>query len=227
MSDLHIVVEGHGERAFVEQTVAVHLAERSVRATVSLRGKPGHKGGVRRWESVRKELCRFLGQKRSGRPVYVSMLFDYFRLPPDWPGRKEAPSLALANRAAAVEAALAEDICSAMGDRFDPGRFVPYVQMHELEALILAQPQALAAEFPDRAKAVAELAKEVGNLRPEEVNDGPDSAPSKRITKRIPEYADQKATAAPNVLSVIGLPTLRERCPHFNQWIERLEALAT
>jgi hypothetical protein len=224
---LYIVVEGKGEQTFVGQTLAVHLAKRSVWATAFLVGKPSHQGGVRSWVSVRRELCGYLRMQRPRRPMYVSLMFDYFRMPTDWPGRAAAPSLALANRAGAVETALAGDICSVMGDQFDPSRFVPYVQMHELEALILAQPEALVTEFPDRAKAVAELAKEVGNLEPEEVNDGPDTAPSKRITKRIPEYAGRKATAAPNVLSVIGVPTLRQRCPHFDQWIGKLEALTT
>jgi hypothetical protein len=29
------------------------------------------------------------------------------------------------------------------------------------------------------------------------------------------------------VLAKIGIPTLRERCPHFASWLARLEALGT
>ena len=60
-------------------------------------------------------------------------------------------------------------------------------------------------------------------LNPELINDGPETAPSKRILKEIPEY--DKASAGVSVTSKIGLPQLRNRCRHFNEWLGQLENL--
>jgi hypothetical protein len=52
------------------------------------------------------------------------------------------------------------------------------------------------------------------------------TAPSKRIIAEIPEYDGQKATSGPLIAGRIGLPTLREKCAHFAEWLHRLEGLA-
>jgi hypothetical protein len=57
------------------------------------------------------------------------------------------------------------------------------------------------------------------------VNDGDDTAPSKRIIGAIPQYGREKATAGPFVAGQIGLPKLREQCPHFSEWLGKLESL--
>jgi hypothetical protein len=58
------------------------------------------------------------------------------------------------------------------------------------------------------------------------VNDGENTAPSKRIIEVLPEteYAGLKATAGPDIAEYIGMATLRARCPHFSAWIGRLES---
>ena len=60
---------------------------------------------------------------------------------------------------------------------------------------------------------------------PELIDDGPDTAPSKRIIAEIPEYAKRKSSAGPIVAERIGLPALRAKCEHFGGWIDRLETL--
>ena len=43
----------------------------------------------------------------------------------------------------------------------------------------------------------------------------------------VPAYANEKTTAGPLVAETIGLPSMRQKCPHFNQWLTRLESLAS
>jgi hypothetical protein len=112
-----------------------------------------------------------------------------------------------------------------MGAGFDQSRFIPYVQMHELEALIFADPVKLCEEFPDRAGEVRELIASVSGLEPEEINDRPTKAPSKRIIAYIPEYKSRKGSSAANVLTLIGIDKLRTKCAHFAEWLGRLEGL--
>ena len=58
---------------------------------------------------------------------------------------------------------------------------------------------------------------------PELIDDGPETAPSKRILEEIPEY--DKVAAGVSVVGKIGLPVLRQKCAHFNGWLTKLEQL--
>jgi hypothetical protein len=60
---------------------------------------------------------------------------------------------------------------------------------------------------------------------PELINQGATTAPSKRLAKIIPNYNKLKVPLASQVLEKIGLAKIREKCPHFNQWITQLENL--
>ncbi len=104
-------------------------------------------------------------------------------------------------------------------------QFIPYIQLHEFEALILADPQKLDWEYFEHHKAISNLVAAVAGKNPEEINDGPDSAPSKRIIAEILLYERQKATVGPVVVEKIGLVALRQKCRHFHEWIEKLELL--
>ena len=75
----------------------------------------------------------------------------------------------------------------------------------------------------EHERPIAELVKMMEGEDPELINDGQDTAPSKRILKKIPEY--DKATAGVRIVGRIGLPTLRAKCPHFNEWLYQLEEL--
>jgi hypothetical protein len=44
-------------------------------------------------------------------------------------------------------------------------------------------------------------------------------------TEEIRVYEKNKSTSGPNVVESIGLPTLKKKCRHFNEWITKLEGL--
>ena len=58
---------------------------------------------------------------------------------------------------------------------------------------------------------------------PEEINDSPVTAPSKRVEALVPGYEGPLL----GVLAVleIGLPHIREQCPQFDGWLKQLESL--
>ena len=226
MTNVYVVVEGKSEQAFVQQVLAVDFANRDICLEAVLVGKPGHKGG-NRWPVARTDIVNLLKMGRPHRRVCVTTMFDYYAMPVEWPGRSTVATLAREERAASVEMAIAADIASAFDDGFDPARFVPYVQIHEFETLIFADPGRLSEEFPDRADQIAQLVASVAGIAPEDINDTPAGAPSKRIIDKIPEYASRKSSAGPDILKLAGLPTLSARCPHFALWLARMESLAT
>jgi Domain of unknown function (DUF4276) len=52
---------------------------------------------------------------------------------------------------------------------------------------------------------------------PEEINDSPESAPSKRVEALIAGY--QKPFLGVLAASEIGIEKIREECPHFRRWL--------
>ena len=97
-------------------------------------------------------------------------------------------------------------------------------QHHELEALLYADPSAVGAHFNDegmRNSLEADLAECSG---PELIDEGPNTAPSKRIMMHRPGYL--KTSDGPAILADIGLPSIRAACPHFDAWLLQVEAAA-
>lgn len=103
---------------------------------------------------------------------------------------------------------------------------IPYIQLHEFEALLLSDPEKFDWQYIEHDRAIARLVELASRFpSPELINDGATTAPSKRIIDEIPEYEYQKATAGPLIARQVGIATMRERCPHFAEWLALLEAL--
>ena len=147
-------------------------------------------------------------------------MVDYYGLPNTWPGRVASTQASFHEKAAIVETELREDIARALGGG-TPDRFIPFVVMHEYEGLLFSDP-------PGFAQAVGrpELAGDFQAIRngfatPEEINDSPDTAPSKRVERLIPGY--QKPLMGVQAAADVGLDAIRRECPHFDDWVRRLE----
>jgi hypothetical protein len=186
-----------------------------------------HAGGGD-WLKWRKDIELLL---RDSRPsVRVTTLFDLYRLPGNFPRRAEYSKVRDTGlRCALLERAMAEEIS-------DP-RFLPYLQRHEFETLVLAGLSELKHLLEDREDQLGlrALLAELGDKAPEEINDGETTAPSKRLARFIPSYAPAakgasrfgkgKSIYGPAVTERFGLARLRERCPRFDAWVSKLESL--
>ena len=110
-----------------------------------------------------------------------------------------------------------------MGRNFNPDRFIPYVMMHEFEAMLFSD-----CQHSHTAIGRMDLTPNLQSIRddfntPEEIDDSPDTAPSKRIEALLPAY--QKTTMGLQAAQSIGLESIRNQCPHFDAWLHRLETL--
>ena len=103
-------------------------------------------------------------------------------------------------------------------------RFIPYIQMHEFEALLFANPAVLATAInrPDLTNTFTDIVTRCNGC--ETIDNSPSTAPSKRIIGVHPSYA--KVSMGSVAAQKIGLGTMRKACPHFNEWVGRLEKLA-
>ena len=59
---------------------------------------------------------------------------------------------------------------------------------------------------------------------PEHINDGQDTAPSKRLLGLYPVY--DNVAFGPRIVQAIGIKKLRQECIHFDDWLMKLEALS-
>ncbi len=75
---------------------------------------------------------------------------------------------------------------------------------------------------PEKQKEFVAIRREVGT--PEEIDDRPEYAPSKRIVNLFPGY--RKPLHGPLTAGRIGLDRIRDECPHFAAWVARLEEFA-
>ena len=223
MTDLF--AEGQTELTFADIILKPHLANAGVYlhppvliAHAKKKGKV-HRGGGRKYVPMKNDIRRFLAQE-NGRDVFFTTMIDLYAIPAEFPGLAEAEKLhhMPAKRVEALEQAFANDI----GDI----RFVPYIQLHEYEAYLFSDATWFGYFYDHHERQIAALkAIADGHDTPELINDGPHSAPSKRIIAELPDYEDAKAAVGPQVAELIGLDVIRSKCPHFAAWLSRLEQL--
>ena len=94
---------------------------------------------------------------------------------------------------------------------------------HEFEGLLFSDCSAFSRAIgkPELERALQKVRDEFGS--PEDINDSPVTAPSKRILRLIPSY--EKPLMGTLAIIEIGLVRIRRECPHFDQWLGRLEGL--
>ena len=219
MTRLLMLVEGQSEETFVKTTLAPFLAERGVHVerpvvlwTKRVASGGGFQGGVSHWNQIRRDL---LPLTRDG-DAWVTTLIDFYGLPDDFPGRADA--LALDGPRAQVEK-LEEQFRQAITQP----RFIPFLALHEFEAWIFCAAQAVADHFGDprlipRVQDVVQMAGE-----PEFINQGKETHPKARLRKLVGEY--KEASDGPTLMGKIGIPAIKNACPHFAAWMGRLESL--
>ena len=227
MPRLLVHVEGQTEETFVKEVLRPHLYScgyESVSARIV--GNARQRGGIRSWKSVRDGILNHLKEDIG---AVITTMVDYYGLPQTsgkaWPGRAEAGTLAFEQRARSVEDALLTDVCREMGRNFDSSRFIPFVVMHEFEGLLFSNCSLFAKgiEKPDLAPKFQAIRDQFST--PEEINDSPITAPSKRVQELVPGY--EKPLLGTLAILEIGLDKIRSECPHFRSWIERLETWPT
>ena len=213
MSRVLVFVEGQTEETFVRDLLVPYFSRLGIYLTPILaQTSPGHKGGIVSYGKVKHQLTRLCRQDQG---AYVTTMMDYYGLPNDFPGL-DGRILDAHEQVVRLELALQQDI--------DAPNFIPNLMLHEFEALLFVAPERFAEWVDDAATVVPALqAARQGQTSPEDINDQPHTAPSKRILAAMPGY--QKTFHGPLIACEIGLDALRQACPHFQRWLHWLDAL--
>ncbi len=220
MIRVHVICEGQTEEMFVKEILSGFFSSRGICLIPILIGKPGHKGGNFKFERLFTDVqARLLGDKTS----YCTTFFDFYGLPENFPGKQKAlDCLTPQDKARYMLGVMSDKLREKLGE--EPlRRFIPYIQMYEFEGLLFSAPDVLAQAIykPD-------LKLEFQKIRdkfttPEEINNSPLYAPSKRIKKLYSGY--DKPIHGSLAAIEIGLDTIRAECQIFNSWLRSIEDL--
>ncbi|EJL6578341.1 DUF4276 family protein [Vibrio cholerae] len=221
MTIVHVICEGQTEESFVNELLVDPFAQKGIYLKPALIGRPGHKGGNFKFERLAPDVGKRLLTDKN---CYCTTFFDFYGLPETFPGKNAVNATAsVQDKANALQDALNEKLVEKIG-KDAMRRFIPYVQMYEFEGLLFSDPQKMAQgmERLDLVRAFTEIAGAFDT--PEQINNSPQTAPSKRIESLVLGY--EKPLLGTLAALEVGLDKMREQCPLFDAWLKRIEALA-
>jgi len=215
MIRVNIFVEGQTEETFVRDVLAPYFVPQEIYLNpILVLTSPGHKGGIVSYDQVKRQINRLC---LSDATAYLTTLIDYYGLPTNFPAYNELPQAPASERVLHLEEAFAEDI--------DKGNFIPNFLLHEFEALLFCDPEKF-GDWIDCEEPVQILqAIKDQFVTPEDINNSPETAPSKRILAAVPNY--RKTLHGPLIAGDIGIDVIREECPHFDAWVDKIAQLNT
>ena len=223
MKKILVLVEGPTEEAFIKQLL-VPAFPQSVFVPIIIKtrliGAQPAKGGSVTYHTFKRQVQLLLGDPTAS---LVTTMIDFQGLGADFPGREKPEPNSSITKVRAVESAMQGDL--------NDGRFLPYLARHEFEALLFSQPDCIAEVL--RRPALQKILQAIRHQypqTPEDINDSPATSPSARIESACEQlYGSprvfQKRLHGPLIAARIGLEKIRIACPHFDEWMTRLETL--
>jgi hypothetical protein len=217
---LKIYCEGQTEEMIVNRLLKGHLylhgihVERPVLAATTL-DPAGQRGGFTNWSAIQFDLSQQFNDLDPN--LRFTTLLDVFAMP------NAVLNLGGFNAPVTSEADI-ETVEQAIEAAFNEPRFVAYLQRHELEALLLADLDALERVFHRHKPGLQQLRLDIaGFASPEDINHGASTHPAARLSSAVAGYEDLKASNACWVLAHAGLETARAKCPRFDAWLSHWE----
>lgn len=211
MSRICVVCEGLTEATFVKRVLAPYVySEGSVELTPSIiksgTGRPG--GGNVTVERLASHMAR----------EYEN--FDGVTSLVDWYGFSRRN----ADHCTQLEGQIRDEVESLV-HRVDKQKLLPYVQVHEFEALLYSDVEGFRICIDGWTTAVEQSLRRVREQfkSPEDINDDPSTCPSARIAAAFGKYRYRKASDGPLVAEEVGIPAMRSACPRFGAWVTWLE----
>lgn len=168
------------------------------------------------FKKIKRDIEWWLIEDKS---AYLTTMFDLYALSNDFPEYDSA--LKAKNpyqKVKILENALKAEISNS--------NFIPYIQLHEFEGLLFSDvkiiDEVLKPYHNSKIEALTSIRRQFNT--PEEIDDGDETAPSKRIISLFRSY--QKVTYGYQIANRIGIDVIRKECPHFNEWMVKLGQLA-
>jgi len=214
------IVEGRSEQIFVEALLQPYLAQKMIFIVATQVTKPGQKGGDVKFDRVKKDLGIHLKQRSD---TYVTTFIDYYGTK-EWPGIDEIPSNLQPEQIAKYLNHKTKIAVNALfTEQQSERRFIPYMSIHEFEALLFSDSAILAKTLRIEEEKITNIIEQYGE--PESINNSVQTAPSKRLDRWSKNGKFPKTTKGISIATEIGMEKMRAKCPIFNAWISGFESL--
>ncbi|MEI6102908.1 MAG: DUF4276 family protein [Methanothrix sp.] len=231
---LNFIVEGTTEEIFVRDVLNESFAEKYIFVSArrvetsrkQLRNvdyyKPGkqvriYRGGVQNFEKVRRDINRWLTEDKS---AYLTTMFDLYALPNDFPRFDEAMRKSNPYKKVKV-------IEDGFRKEINNSHFIPYIQLPEFEGLLFSNIEVIDEVMrPYQDRSQLDKLRDIRSqfATPEDINDGAETAPSKRLLNLY--YFYNKYVFGSRIAKRIGIDNISNECKHFNEWLVSLIGLA-
>lgn len=181
--------------------------------------------GIKNWQRIKLDIETYL---KGDKTLKVSTFLDYYGITTnhDFPNWEQAHTQFVANKAQRLD--FIEQQMKSHIDSSLQNRFLPYLQLHEFEALLFIDEEKFCSQFTDsdfHKNGKQELTSIFENYpNPEDINDSRNTSPSHRLAEKIILGWD-KIVYGNIIAEVMGLEAIRAKCPRFDEWIIKLENL--
>jgi hypothetical protein len=134
---IHFIVEGQTEETFANRMLIPHLALYSIwgdarRVMTSKKKYHTYRGGLNSYSLVKNDISLWMKEDNNNDAFFTTM-FDLYAIPEDFPEFSSSRTIIDPDlRVKLLESALYADISHQ--------HFIPHIQLHEFEALILSDP---------------------------------------------------------------------------------------
>lgn len=169
------------------------------------------------WERIKNLVEKSLKSQKS---AIVTTMIDYYgRKANTFPEQSKANSINdIRKKVDFLEQAMRDDIDSSLKDRF-----IPYLQLHEFEAMLFHNYEAFDKNFSDEECKKNEIQKILQQFPdPEMINDSPLTSPSHRLENIITGY--HKFIYGNLLAETIGLRNIYSENQHFREWIDKIKS---
>lgn len=220
MKRVQCIVEGQTEAKVFSTLLAPYIFSKT-NTYINFTPVKHSGGGIVPYSKLFVELRNHLRDKDK----ILTTFFDYYGITQrlNFPNFKEAKIDQKSSRigVAILEHGIKDDLEK---NGLNTENFIPYIQLHEFEALLFSSDDGFDFQY-DNAKMLHELKSIAPRYQsPEEINDDPITAPSKRIINILNKYNEkyEKVVDGEAIASTIGIQTMMSRCPRFMDWVNRL-----
>lgn len=213
MKRVVFIVEGDTEISFIQRCLIPYLYGKGITNPMNAQKivtnrRQNRKGGNVGFEYLKNDICRVAATGN----VLITTFLDFFRLPTDFPS--------FTNDSSQIDR-IEEGIKRKMSEVMDVNFLLPYIQRHEIEALMFSDMDGfdIVVDDPKVRKDLKSVIDEYPN--PEDINSSPEKAPSKRLLALFPY---EKTLDGEMILEALSIDKIRSKCPRFNDWLEQLES---
>jgi hypothetical protein len=216
MKKITIICEGYSELAFCKDILEPHLKNFGIELFYELTDH-SKDGGITKWHNIKNQIIKIFTIDQE---MTISTFFDYYGMNKSlqfrrWTEAEQEMDRSI--RMEILEKGMDEDID-------DEIKFIPYVQLHEYEALVFTDYAAFELLYDDEDANLVELKRICEQYpNPEEINNIKITSPSHRLLQNIRRY--NKIQSGIDLITATGLAKIRDKCPRFNEWVKRLESI--